>query len=276
MKLFNKVAIIGTGLIGGSLALAIKKKQLAREVVGVSRRRSSLLSARKRGAIDRGSLKLEIVKGADLLIFATPVNKIISLAPLVSKIISKDCIVTDVGSTKASIVLCLEKTFSNYVGSHPLAGSEKRGMINATANIFQDSLCILTPTRNTNRTALIKLRQLWKQLGARTVLLSPASHDTVLSFVSHLPHVAAFSLIGIIPGKFLRHASASLKDTTRIAGSESELWVDIFLHNRRNILRSIKLLEDSVSDIKKAIQKKDREKLALILKKAKAKRELLG
>lgn len=276
MRLFNKVAIVGTGLIGGSIALALKKKRLANEVIGVSRHKKSLLLAKRKGAIDTGSVALGIVKGADLVILATPVNTIINLAPKISNIVGKECLVSDVGSTKKEIVLRLEKIFPNYVGSHPLAGSEKRGIVNAHPDLFKDSLCILTPTGNTNKKALNKLNLLWNRIGARTVLLAPQSHDKILSFVSHLPHIVAFSLIGIIPRQYLKFSSTGLKDTTRIAASEAELWSDILLSNQRNIIKTMELLQVNMSRLRLAIQKKDRRQLILIIKKARAKREILG
>ena len=276
MRLFKKVAIVGTGLIGGSLGLVIKKQGLAAEVVGISRHKKNLLLAQRRGAIDRGSQSLEIINGADLLILATPVEVIMNLAPKISKIVSKDCIVTDVGSTKSEIVAHLSKIFPGYVGSHPLAGSEKRSIAYANTDIFKNSLCVLTPKKNTERKALNKLKILWAKAGARVVLLTPRSHDKILSFVSHLPHAVAFSLVSIMPEKFLKFASTGLKDTTRIASSDSELWAEIFLSNPDNILKAIRSLEGKIAEVKKAIQKKDKQKLLKILKEAKRKRDSLG
>jgi len=276
MRLFNKVAIIGTGLIGGSMALVIKKKRLAHQIIGVSRHKNTLIWARKNRLIDKGSQQINIIKGADLVILATPVKTILNLADLIPRFINKDCIVTDVGSTKKEIVFKLSKIFPNYVGSHPLAGSEKRGLANAQANIFKDSLCILTPTKNTPRKVLKKIENLWSQLGARTLVLSPHTHDRILSFVSHLPHVVAFSLIDSIGAQYLKFAANSLKDTTRIALSDSRLWADIFLSNRENMLRSIEHFENNLSRIKSAINKRDTRTLIEILKKAQAKRESLN
>lgn len=276
MKLFNKVAIVGTGLIGGSIALAIKKKGLAKQIVGVSRHKKTLGFARRIGAIDRGSQGLNIIQDADLVILATPISAIISLAPKISQIIGRKCIVTDVGSTKQQIVSKLEKIFPFYIGSHPLAGSEKRGVTNASSNIFRDSLVLLTPTKNTNKEALGKIRRLWNGLGTKVVSLSPDTHDKVLSFSSHLPHTVAFSLIATMPKKYLRFASSGLKDTTRIAASDNELWADIFLSNPKNIITAIGLLQNNLLRIKLAIQRKDKKLLAKILKEAKAKREALG
>lgn len=275
MRPFNKVAIIGTGLIGGSLALAIKKKRLAYQIIGVSRHKSTLIRARKIHAIDKGSQHINIIKDADLVILATPVKTIFNLAGAVRKLVQQDCIVTDVGSTKSEIVSKLSEIFPNYVGSHPLAGSEKRGITNADADMFKNSLCILTPTKNTSAKAIKKIEKLWKKLGARVVSLSPHTHDRILSFVSHLPHAIAFSLMGIIPKKYLNFGAMGLKDTTRLALSDSRLWADIFLSNRQNILKSIESFQHNLSRIKSAISRKDEKALIKILKKAKARREIL-
>ena len=275
MPMFNKVAIIGTGLIGGSLALEIKKKKLAREVVGVSKHKSSISLALKMKAIDKGSISLKIIKGADLLIIATPVDTIIGLKNEILKYVDKDCVVTDVGSTKEKIVARLEKIFPNYVGSHPLAGSEKRGIINASTSIFDGSLCILTPTKNTTLRSLNNIKQLWKSLGTRVIILTPMEHDRVLSFVSHLPHVVAFSLINTVPGKLLKFSSGGLKDTTRIAASDTTLWKDILLSNRRNLLAAIRLFEVNLDKIKSAIKTNNIQAIKRILLQSKRVRESL-
>jgi prephenate dehydrogenase len=276
MRLFNKVAIIGTGLIGGSMALAIKKKRLTHQIIGVSRHKNTLIWGKKSHVIDKGSQNLSIIQDADLVVLATPVNTILKLADIILKFVRKDCIVTDVGSTKCEIVSKLSKIFPNYVGSHPLAGSEKRGLANASTDIFKNSLCILTPARNTNPKALKKIKNLWNKLGARVIFLSPDTHDRILSFVSHLPHVIAFSLIDIVPDKYLNFGATGLKDTTRIALSDSRLWVDIFLSNRENMLKSIEHFENNLSRIKSTINKRDERTLIKILKRAKGKREILG
>lgn len=276
MRLFKKVVIIGTGLIGGSIGLAIKKKKLAKTIAGVSRHKESLSLAKKKGAIDSGSCSLDIIRGADLVILATPVNTLIELAPKVACLVSKDCLVTDAGSTKEEVSKRLSGIFPGYVGSHPLAGSEKRGVANARADLFRGSLCILTPLQNTDRRALKKIELLWRSFGARVILLNPAQHDKILSFASHLAHIAAFSLIAAVPGKYFKFASGGLKDTTRIAASESELWADIFLTNRANIIKAIESLEAQLHGIKSAIAKNDRQGLSAVLKKAAQKRKVLG
>lgn len=275
MRLFNKVAIIGTGLIGGSIALCIKKKRLARRVVGVAAHKESLLLAERMNAIDNGSLDINIIEGADLVILATPVSAILNSAPVISKIIGPDCIVSDVGSTKEEIAAKLNKIFPRYVGSHPLAGSEKRSVINACPGLFKDSLCILTPLKGTDSSALKIIKGLWEQLGAEVAFLNPAAHDKILAFVSHLPHAAAFSLINSIPDRYLKFSAAGLKDTTRIAASDNGLWTDIFLANPKNMLKAIGSLQENLKKIKTAIEKDDRKALNKILKGAKEKRNRL-
>lgn len=275
IKMFNKVAIVGIGLIGGSLGLDIKKKKLANTVIGVSRHKENLLKAKRIGAIDIYSQELKIIKDADLLILAVPVNTILSLTPRIKSFLNKDCIVTDVGSTKEAIVSCLERSFARYVGSHPMAGSEKRGIANARKDLFNGSLCILTPTSNSSKLALDKLNFFWKGLGARVALLTPMAHDKILAFISHMPHVAAFSLIQAVPKEYLKFCSTGLQDTTRIAASDSEIWVDIFLSNPGNLVESIDKLQGHISQIKRAIQENNRALLVKILRQAKAKRESL-
>ena len=276
MKLFNKVAIIGVGLIGGSMALALKKQRLCSQIIGISRHKKTTNLALKIGAIDKGSQRLDIIKEADLVILATPVNTILNLAPLIAKIIKPGCIVTDVGSTKQEVVLKLEKIFPRFVGTHPIAGSEKRGIINGRADMFKGSLCILTPTKNTDKEAQRKISILWNRLGAGVNFLTPATHDKILSSVSHLPHALAFSLINTVPKQYFKFASTGLKDTTRIAASDSELWADILLSNKKNILKTIGSFQKNLSKIKSAIKKRDGEILRRILKEAKNKRDSLG
>lgn len=276
MKLFHKVAIVGVGLIGGSIALAIKKKRLADEVIGVSRSRKTFILAGKKGIIDRGSQDIRVIKDADLVILALPVNTILDLAPVISRHIKPDCIVCDVGSTKKELVSRLGRILTHYVGAHPLAGSEKHGVLHASAKMFRDSACILTPADNTDPSSLSKIKRFWEALGAKVIFLSPASHDKILSFSSHLPHIAAFSLINTVPAKYFGLASGGLKDTTRIAASDARLWLDIFLSNRRNLLEAIGSFQDNLSRIKSAIRRQDKKTLAGILRKAQKKRESLG
>jgi len=275
MRLLKKVAVIGVGLIGGSLALAIKKRKLADKVVGTSRHRKNLLLAKRAGAIDEGSQDIGIIRGADLVIIAVPVNAVLKLAPRIAKIIGPGCIVSDVASTKQEIVMKLDKVFPRYVGAHPMAGSEKRGIANSDDKMFNDSTCILTPTLKTDKKALAKIEKLWFCLGAKVITMPASVHDKALSFVSHLPHIVAFSLINTVPVQYLKFASSGLRDTTRIAASDSEIWNDIFLTNRGNVLAAIGLIQKNLASIKKAIASGNSNSLDRILKTAKKKRDSL-
>lgn len=268
MRLFNKVAIIGVGLIGGSIALAMKKKRLADEIIGVSRHEKTLSSAKEKGAIDTGSQDLNAISDADLVILSAPVGTILDLAPRISEIIRADCIVCDVGSTKEEIVIKLDRIFPNYVGAHPLAGSEKQGVLNSKAEIFEGTLCIVTPTKKTNTQALLKIEKLWRGIGVKVIKLPSDIHDRVVSYISHLSHIVAFSLVSAVPGGYLRFASTGFKDTTRIALSEAQLWSDIFLSNQKNILQAIDSFQGNLSKIRTAIAKKDKEALDRFLKRA--------
>ena len=274
MRLFNKVAIVGVGLIGGSLALDIKKKKLARTICGVCRHTSSLLIAKKHGIIDEGSTDLAIIKGADLIVLATPVNVILESARRIATLSGPDCIVTDVGSTKEEIVSQLNKIFPRFVGSHPLAGSEKRGAAHARAGLFKDSLSILTPLASTEKKALQKIQRLWKMVGAKVVTMAPGTHDEIVACVSHVPHVVAFSLMNSVPKEYLAFAPGSLRDSTRVASSDSMLWAQIFLSNHK-IIGPLRRLQRHIQTLRSAIEHKDAAALTRLLAQAKAKRDTL-
>lgn len=276
MKMFNKVVIIGTGLIGGSIGLALKKQQLAACVMGLSRHRKNVRLAKKVGAIDSIGESLTVVEDADLVILATPVDTIIDLAERIANKIKKDCIVIDVGSTKEHIVSALNTLMPNFLGCHPLAGSEKKGIVNLQDDIFKGSICIITPTAQTNPRVLNKVKLFWKKMGARIIILSAKKHDQVLALTSHLPHALAFSLISSIPDRYLALSSSGLRDTTRISGSNASLWSEIFLSNRVNLLTVLSIFQKRLTVLKLALEDKNKSQLVKILKKANKKRKKLS
>ncbi len=276
MAIFNKVVIFGTGLIGGSLGLALKRKHLAKQVIGLSRLKKNAELAIEIGAIDQIGTSLRVVQDADLVILATPVDLIMEIALKIAKSLKKDCIVIDVGSTKEKIVSRLSALIPNFVGCHPLAGSEKKGILNARENIFTGSICIITPLAKTKKITLSKIKSLWAKLGTQVIMLTPARHDQILAFTSHLPHTIAFSLMGSIPDKFLGLSSSGLKDTTRISGSDALLWREIFLSNRKNLLLAVSSFQQKLATLKLALKNKDTQRLTKILSEAKEKREKLG
>ena len=276
-QLFRRVAIVGTGFMGASLGLAIKKKALAQQVVGIGRHETALREAADVGAIDESFLDLKKgIHGADLIVLATPVSTILETLDFLSKENQRGCIVTDLGSTKAAIVEKAEKVLHHsvlFVGSHPLVGSEKKGPTYANANLYENASCVMTPTDKTNRLAKEKIKHFWSQLGAHVKTMSPQEHDETLAFVSHLPHMIAFSLMKAIPDQYMELAPQGLRDTTRIASSDASIWRDIVLSNQKNVLKSVDETVKVLSAIRKAIVTSDGGVLEEIFKTAKAKRE---
>ena len=262
-------------MIGGSIAMAMKKKRLCRQVIGISLHKESLISAKRLGAVDVASLSLEPIKDADLVILAMPISAILKLAPKISRMVKSDCLVFDVASTKVSICQKLSGLFKFFVGTHPLAGSEKKGINFARADLFLNSLCIITPGKDSDRGAVVKVKSLWQALGAKTLVISPQRHDQILGFVSHLSHIVAFSLINSIPEQFFKFSIASLKESTRIASSDPRLWADIVLDNRKNSLSAISKMQANLGQIKSALRSKSGSRLAGIFKKAKIRRDSL-
>jgi len=275
--LFRKVTIVGVGLIGGSLGMAIKKDRLAREVMGVSRQHSSLAQAFKNRAIDKSSHDLKkALYDADLVVLATPVKAIIQMLATISKSLKRGCIVMDVGSVKGTIVDAAQKNLPNhvfFVGAHPLAGSEKKGAAASNADLFKNSVCILTPMEKTNKGAVDRVKNLWTKVGSSVKTMSPEEHDKILSFISHVPHLAAYSLIGSIPTEYLQYASQGLKDTTRVASSDPQMWSDISLTNTKNVLLSLDKFVKSLAVLRKSIVTKNENHLIEIFKEAKNKRD---
>lgn len=275
--LFGKVAILGTGLIGGSVALAMKKKKLANQIVGFSQQESSLKTAMSMGAIDHKTRDvIKAIQGADLIILAAPVHVILEHIEVIAKHLKRGAIVTDVGSSKVAIVDAVEKFFPQhalFVGSHPIAGSEKSGIKYADANLFQGATCLMTPVEKTNPLARDKVKHLWEQLGMNVRLMGALEHDEVMAFVSHLPHIVAFSLMSSIPADFFCFAAAGLKDTVRIAGSSPKVWADISLSNYRNVIKAIDEMVKNLAEVRKAIVEKDDLVLTQVLQQAKTKHE---
>jgi len=273
MYMFAKVGIAGTGLVGGSLGQALKKKHLARTVVGTSRQPRSLLRARTVKAIDTGSTALDILAGCDLVILATPVETILGQIDRIRRIIPAGCIVIDVASTKEEVVARAGKRFAKFVGCHPLAGSEKRGIAHARPGLFEDATCIITPVKTTDRGALAAVIKLWKTLGSTPVILDPRTHDRALAYTSHLPHVIAFALMAATPRTYLPYAPQSYRDATRVASSTPELWDDIFATNKKNLIHSIDAFVILVNSIRAALKRDDFRALNRIMRAAQQKRQ---
>ncbi len=279
MSLFKRVTIIGLGLIGGSLGLAIREKHLAGEIVGVSRRRSTIRRARALRVVDRATLDLRKgVRDSDFIIVAAPVLKIIDILTSISRYLKKGAIITDVGSTKNVIVRDIEQVLSDgvdFIGGHPLAGSELSGVTYSDKDLFKGAYCILTKTPRTNAGALTKVGKFWTKLGMKTEIMSPERHDRVISRLSHLPHAAAVAVSNTCGKRELDLAAGGFKDVTRIASGSPWLWRDIFVTNRDNIARDIKVFKKELLKIEKALKGNNSRELLKLLKRAKAVRDAI-
>jgi len=282
---FNQAAIIGVGLIGGSLGMILRRKGLASRVVGVGRRIENLKTAVELGAIDRYVVDpKDGVKDADLVVLATPVDTYDRHLKEWASCLKPGTIVTDVGSIKGGLVEQSERAMPanvHFVGGHPIAGKEKTGVAAGSEQLFAGARCILTPTKRTNQQALEQVRIMWQETGSIVLTMDPHLHDKILGAVSHLPHAAAFALMNAlidiraqVPALDLAgHSGGGLRDTTRIAASSPEMWRDIFLWNRDNLVAFIEAYERSLGELKRLIRTGDAAGIEKALERAKQERE---
>lgn len=248
--MFEQMVVAGVGLIGGSLALAAKKRVLVRRVVGFGRNEAPLRLALEKKLIDAYFLKAEeYPAGTDLLVVGTPVGAIVPVTRSFLPHLENGCLVTDVGSVKRRVVSGMERLLGRravFVGGHPIAGSEQWGPEAATAELFVGRRCILTPTPKSDSVAVQRLAALWRGVGAQVESMDAGLHDKILGVVSHLPHVVAYALVNALDrtkiesADLAEYCGGGFKDTTRIAASRPELWRDICLMNREAVLRGLK------------------------------------
>ena len=259
--------------------MAVKRKRLAKEVVGLCRRRISKDKAEKFKAVDWATLNFkQAIKDADLVIVAVPIAQVIPVSLKASKFMKAGAILTDTGSVKGKIVKSIETKIRKdiyFIGGHPMAGSEKSGIANAKSDLYRNSLCILTKSGRTNSFALAKVKKFWRSLGIKISMLTPKEHDHITSEISHLPHLLAMSLCLSTEKKALPFASSGFKDTTRIAASTAELWSDIFLYNKISLLKSVNKLEINLRKLKRLINGSKRRLLFKELEKARSARQRL-
>jgi len=274
---FKQVTIIGTGLIGGSLAGVIRAKKLADAVVGVGRDRDNLQAALKMGLIDRYTHDAKKgVAGSDLVVLCCPVGIFEDVAREIKPYLDDQAIVTDAGSVKGALVERLEEIFylkARYVPAHPIAGSEKSGAKSADLKLFEGARCIVTPTRNTDLQALEAVVALWEKAGAVVQRMDPQDHDKVFGMVSHLPHVAAYAMVAALADmdggeKAITYAAGGFKDFTRIAGSHPAMWRDICLLNGPNILAALDSYQEALWKLRDMIDKGDGERLVAEFERA--------
>ncbi len=279
--LFERVAIIGVGLIGGSLSLAARAAGLVGEVVGLGRGEANLATALERGVIDRATREVAAVGPVDLVVLAVPVRTTAAMARALVPHMRPGTVFTDVGSVKGEIVAAVEGVLPPdrpFVGGHPIAGSERAGAAAADADLFRGARCVLTPTPRTEPAALSRVAELWRGVGARVEEMSPADHDRALAWTSHLVHVLAYALARAIvdddPGHF-RLAGPSLRDATRVVASAPELWQDIFLANRAAVTEVIGSFAAELERLRLAIETGDETGLFSLLQAARAARARL-
>lgn len=260
------VVIVGVGLIGGSVGLALRSRQPGTTVLGVDPDPAQLRQAITLGAITRTAPSLAAgVADADVVIICAPVTATVPLAREAAAVAPTSVLITDVGSTKARIVAELDadpRTRSCFVGSHPIAGSERQGVAHARADLFAGRICALTPTPRTAADRLDRARRFWLGLGARPIVVDPVRHDTEMALTSHLPHAVAAALAATVPPAYLPLAAGAYRDGTRVAGAEADLWAGIFLDNRRPILDALDRFEAEVQAFRLALEAADRDRLA--------------
>lgn len=255
---WQRLAIIGVGLMGGSLGLALRERGLAGEVVGVGRRKRSLRRAQRLGACDEVTTDLaEGVRDAQMVVVATPVGAVVSVLGSIVSGMSPETVVTDVASTKSHVVRAVESSLGyaqvRFVGGHPLVGSEKRGVEHARGSLYEGATVVLTPVEGTDPEAVKEVEELWQAVGASVRLLSPEEHDTILAQTSHLPHLVASALVNALARGWGRYAGRGFRDATRIAAADPALWKDIFLSNAAEVVRALARFRKQLQNLENAL-----------------------
>ena len=249
----KRLSVLGVGLLGGSLGLAAKAHLTGCRVVGYAHRPATLEQAMKLGVIDEGyEDPARAVQGADLIVLCTPVSLLPDILSRIAPALDAQAVVTDVGSTKATLVRSAERRHPNvrFVGSHPMAGSEKRGVQFAHADLFQRAVCITTPTNRTDPDALERVETFWRRVGMTVVRRTPEDHDRLICDASHLPHAVAAALVTLQQDDALELVGKGFLDATRIAGGDGGLWRDILLDNRQNLATSIDRLRGTLDELR--------------------------
>ncbi|MEN6428562.1 MAG: prephenate dehydrogenase/arogenate dehydrogenase family protein [Phycisphaerales bacterium] len=279
MKSLRQVSIIGLGLLGGSISLAVRQRMPGVVVVGYSHRAATRRRAKALGIASRvvGDLT-SAVKTADVVILATPIFTFEQYFADLADLVPPGCIVTDVGSTKLLPHQWADQRLgkaARYVGSHPIAGSEQRGVEFARDDLFDQARCILTTTQATDRSATRTLREFWVALGCNVGVMNPVEHDRVFANISHLPHVMAAGLVNASDDEDMKFAGKGFLDSTRISSGPASIWADVVLANRENIANGIERTIAELSKLEGAIRDGNRERITELLETARRKRATL-
>jgi prephenate dehydrogenase len=280
---WKKVTLVGVGLLGGSLGKALRERRLADSVVGFVRRAASVRECQAAGAVDLATRDLfAAVDQADLIVLCTPIAQMKPLVKEMLPALRRGAIVTDVGSVKASLVRELEtpiaKAGAHFIGSHPMAGGEKMGVGAANSHLFENAVCVITPTGKSHKPALRQMEQLWRSVGSRVLLLEPETHDAFVSRSSHLPHVIAAELSNYVLRRKQSGPQALLcangfRDATRIASGSPEMWRDIALANRQHLLKALGGFLEDLSAFKRILKNADAKAISRFFENAKQRRD---
>ncbi len=277
----NKICIIGVGLIGGSFALGLKKAKKVQTIVGYGRNENNLKQAQDLGVIDTYSTDItKALLAVDLVLIATPVNSFQSIFEMIKPHINSDVIISDVGSTKSSVIATAKEVFGtipeNFIPAHPIAGKEQSGVIAADGSLFEGKRVILTPTENANTQAVVSVSELWEAIGAKVEIMSDKKHDDLLAMTSHLPHMLAFSLMDYLmesDSNALSYAAGGFKDFSRIASSDASMWRDICINNPDEITKHIKGFQQSLDKLSRLIKEGQAQEIEALFAHAKAARD---
>ena len=275
---FPKITLVGVGLLGGSVGLAVKQRGVAGQVIGYVRRAESVEECLATGAVDEATQDLEAaVTGASIVILCTPVGDMEELAAQLKPHLSADAVITDVGSVKASVVHVVESVLPRFVGSHPMCGSEKAGVAHARGDLFEGAACAITPTDQSEPTAVETVSNLWTALGSNIIVLTAEDHDAIVARTSHLPHVLATALVNTVVGQLSEGEAEFLgtgfRDTTRLASGSPNLWRDIALTNAEAIIASINGLQNELQKLQAALHARDAAQLEAFFAKGQTLRD---
>ncbi len=281
--MIERLAIIGVGLMGGSLARALRENGAVGEIVGCGRDPANLQRAVALGVIDRHTRDpAAAVEGADMVVVATTLGATASVLERLAPALGAEAVVTDVGSAKRCVVdaarRILGKRLSAFVPGHPIAGAERSGVESSVATLYERHRVILTPLPETDRQALARVRAMWQRAGATVSEMDPDHHDDLLAATSHLPHMLAYALVDCLAamsesGEIFDYAAGGFRDFTRIASSSPEMWRDIALDNRRAVLAMCERFEQSFADLRRALEAADGPALLAMFARAKAARD---
>jgi len=278
---FERVALIGIGLIGSSLARVLRRDRLAGEIVACARNQATREKALELGLADRATADAaEAVHGADLVVLATPLSAYAAIGARIAPALRPGAIVTDVGSVKQAVIRDLQPSLPasvHFIPGHPVAGTEHSGPESGFAELFRDRWCILTPLPDTDAAALARLTALWEQAGMRVVTMDPEHHDKVLAMTSHLPHVIAYTIVGTatdledsLKSEVIKFSAGGFRDFTRIAGSDPVMWRDIFLNNREAVLEMLQRFSEDLTALQRAIRWGEGDKLEELFSRTRA------